>query len=107
MKIYFDESGQSGCVLTKKELLNFQKQPTFALGALVIPTDTQERALCKKYLRFLEKFEIKEEIKGSDTKAFCFQCKFYSSNQRLERGTLYDRYVCTSISQKPSEQFCI
>ncbi len=66
MKIYFDESGQSGCVLTKKELLNFQKQPTFALGALVIPTDTQERALCKKYLRFLEKFEIKEEIKGSD-----------------------------------------
>lgn len=66
MKIYFDESGQSGCVLTKKELLNFQKQPTFALGALVIPSDKHERALCRRYLNFLEKFDIKEELKGSD-----------------------------------------
>lgn len=82
MKIYFDESGQSGCVLTKKELLNFQKQPTFALGALVIPTDTQERALCKKYLRFLEKFEIKEEIKGSDllTRRMNAQLSYFLDN---------------------------
>lgn len=82
MKIYFDESGQSGCVLTKKELLNFQKQPTFALGALVIPTDTQERALCKKYLRFLEKFERKEEIKGSDllTRKMNVQLSYFLDN---------------------------
>lgn len=82
MKIYFDESGQSGCVLTKKELLNFQKQPTFALGALVIPTDTQERALCKKYLHFLEKFEIKEEIKGSDllTRRMNAQLSYFLDN---------------------------
>ena len=25
MKIYFDESGQSGCVLQKEDILNFQK----------------------------------------------------------------------------------
>lgn len=82
MKIYFDESGQSGCVLIKEELLNFQKQPTFALGALVIPTDTQERTLCKKYLRFLEKFEIKEEIKGSDllTRKMNAQLSYFLDN---------------------------
>ena len=66
MKIYFDESGQSGCVLTKKELLNFRTQPTFALGALVIPSAKHEITLCKKYRSFLEKFEIEGEIKGSD-----------------------------------------
>ena len=66
MKIYFDESGQSGCVLTKGDLLNFQKQPTFALGALVIKNDKQEETLCKMYKHFLEKFGIEGEIKGSD-----------------------------------------
>ena len=36
MRIYFDESGQSGCVLQKEDILNFQKQPTFAIGAVVV-----------------------------------------------------------------------
>lgn len=82
MKIYFDESGQSGCVLTKKELLNFQKQPTFALGALVIPSDKHEHALCRRYLNFLEKFEIKEELKGSEllTRRMNAQLSYFLDN---------------------------
>lgn len=82
MKIYFDESGQSGCVLTKKELLNFRTQPTFALGALLIPSDKHERTLCQKYLRFLEKYEIKEELKGSDllTRKMNSQLSYFLDN---------------------------
>lgn len=82
MKIYFDESGQSGCVLTKKELLNFQKQPTFALGALVIPSDKHEQTLCRRYIRFLDRFETKEEIKGSDllTRKMNSQLSYFLDN---------------------------
>lgn len=82
MKIYFDESGQSGCVLTKKELLNFRTQPTFALGALVIPSEKHEITLCKRYRRFLEKFEIEGEIKGSDllTRSMNAQLSYFLDN---------------------------
>lgn len=82
MKIYFDESGQSGCVLTKKELLNFRTQPTFALGALVIPSAKHEITLCKRYRRFLEKFEIEGEIKGSDllTRSMNAQLSYFLDN---------------------------
>lgn len=82
MKIYFDESGQSGCVLTKGDLLNFQKQPTFALGALVIKNDKQEETLCKMYKHFLEKFGIEGEIKGSDllTKKMNAQLSYFLDN---------------------------
>ena len=66
MKIYFDESGQSGCVLRKDDLLNFRKQPIFAVGALVLPSEKSEEMLVKKYHRFKEKFMITDEIKGTD-----------------------------------------
>ena len=66
MKIYFDESGQTGCILTKKDLLNFQNQPTFALAALVVPSEDDEQELVKKYLQFLDKFGVLGELKGSD-----------------------------------------
>ena len=66
MKIYFDESGQSGCVLRKDDLLNFRKQPTFAVGALVLSSEKSEKNLINKYHRFKEKFRIPNEIKGTD-----------------------------------------
>ena len=66
MKIYFDESGQSGCVLQKDDLLNFQSQPTFAIGAVVVYNEQDANNLIGKYRTFLEKNGIVGEIKGSD-----------------------------------------
>lgn len=66
MKIYFDESGQSGCVIQKNDLLNFRTQPTFAIGALVIPSEAEEKVLLAKYNCFKNKYGIQGEIKGSD-----------------------------------------
>ena len=66
MKIYFDESGQTGCVLQKDDLLNFRIQPTFALGALIIPTETDEKKMLEKYTAFKRKYGIEGEIKGNE-----------------------------------------
>ena len=66
MKIYFDESGQTGCVLLKKDMLNFANQPVFALGAVIAKDDNDERLLLEKYKKFKEKFKIVGEIKGSE-----------------------------------------
>lgn len=49
MKIFFDESGQSGCVLQKEDILNFQKQPAFAVGALVVRDKNAQDKLVEKY----------------------------------------------------------
>lgn len=82
MKIYFDESGQSGCVLQKEDLLNFQKQPTFAVGAVVVPTKQTDKSLVDKYNHFKEIFGIVGEIKGSDllTKAWNDELEYYIKN---------------------------
>lgn len=66
MKIYFDESGQSGCVLQKEDILNFQKQPTFAIGAVVVRDKNAEDKLTEKYNFYKQKYNITGEIKGSD-----------------------------------------
>lgn len=66
MKIYFDESGQTGCVLLKNNMLNFDKQPIFALGAVIVKDDNNEKLLLDKYKKFKEKFKICGEIKGSE-----------------------------------------
>ena len=66
MKIYFDESGQTGCVLQKEDLLNFREQPTFAIGALVVKNQNDEEKLLNKYKEFKKIFRITKEIKGSD-----------------------------------------
>lgn len=87
MKIYFDESGQSGCILQKDDILNFQKQPTFAIGAVVVRDKNAEDKLSEKYTIFKQKHNIKDEIKGSDllTRAH---------NDELEHflKTVLDRY---------------
>lgn len=63
--MFFDESGQTGCVVNKKDLLNFSESPTFALGAIVV-NEQDEKELIKKYLNFKKKFNIHGEIKGND-----------------------------------------
>ena len=55
MKIFFDESGQSGCVLLKDGILNFSKQPVFALGAVIVKDDDDEKKLLQKYTEFKKK----------------------------------------------------
>ena len=66
MKIYFDESGQTGCVLLKNNMLNFGKQPIFALGAVIVQDDNDEKFLLEKYRKFKEKFQIDGEVKGNE-----------------------------------------
>lgn len=65
MKVFFDESGQTGCVLKKEDLLNFKTSPTFALAAIVV-NDSQMQKLEEKYLKFKKKYSIEGEIKGTD-----------------------------------------
>ncbi len=66
MKIYFDESGQTGCVLQNDDLLNFQGQPTFAVGAVVLKSVEEEKEMIDKYTAFKKKYNIQDEIKGKD-----------------------------------------
>lgn len=66
MRIYFDESGQSGCVLQKDDLLNFQTQPTFSLAALIVKDNKEEQKIIRKYEKFKEKYKINGEIKGNE-----------------------------------------
>ncbi len=46
--------------------MNFQKQPTFAVGAVVVRDKNAEDNLVKKYNCFKQKYKIEGEIKGSD-----------------------------------------
>lgn len=82
MKIYFDESGQTGCVLQKKDLLNFQTQPTFAIGAVVTPTSQTATMLKKSYKYFKSKFGIVGELKGNDlmTRAMNEELNYFIKN---------------------------
>jgi len=67
-KIFVDESGNTGCVVNNKkgDNINFKTQPNFAIGAVLIYDETDEKTMIDRYLRFKDKFEIKGEIKGSD-----------------------------------------
>ena len=66
MKIYFDESGQSGCVLQREDLLNFREQPTFAIGALVVKNEKNAKKIYIHSLHMLTKMpkEYIEEFKN-------------------------------------------
>lgn len=87
MKIYFDESGQTGCVLQKDDLLNFQQQPTFAIGAVVANSKKAEQKLIDKYISFKQKYNIKGEFKGKDllTRARNEELEYILKN-------IFDRY---------------
>lgn len=66
MKIYFDESGNTGCVINRENKLTFATQPIFVIGAVLIHGINDERKLIKKYQRFKQRFGFEGEIKGSD-----------------------------------------
>jgi hypothetical protein len=66
MKIVFDESGNTGCVISQNNKLNFGTQPNFALCGVVIRSIEDENVLILKYRQFLDRHGIVGEIKGSD-----------------------------------------
>jgi len=67
MNIYFDESGNSGCILPncKGELYPLN-QRHFALCGVLTSNEEDEKILRKKYLDFKTKYNIEGELKGSD-----------------------------------------
>ena len=66
MKIVFDESGNTGCVVTRKNALNFSTQHNFALCGVILASTEEEEALKKRYCDFLKRHSIVGEMKGSD-----------------------------------------
>lgn len=67
IKAYFDEAGNTGCVLVSNNgILNFKNQPLFALGSVIVQSEADAQALIQKYRDFKKKFSIQGEIKGSD-----------------------------------------
>lgn len=67
MKVYFDESGQTGCILPNKngDLYN-DKQRFFVLGGIICKTEEEETTLRDKYKAFLDKYGITGEFKGAE-----------------------------------------
>ena len=65
MNVYFDESGQTGCVIKKDDFLNFRESPSFALAGIVVD-DVKKKKLEEEYIKFKNKFNIIGEIKGTD-----------------------------------------
>lgn len=66
MELFIDESGNTGCVITRKSKLNFEKQRHFVLCAITVKNEEDKNQVIKKYQRFKEEFNIKKEIKGSE-----------------------------------------
>lgn len=67
MKIYFDESGNTGCIIPNKngELYN-DEQRHFVLAGIICRDKEDEQVLAKRYLDFKNRYHIQGEIKGSD-----------------------------------------
>ncbi|MCX0370550.1 DUF3800 domain-containing protein [Clostridium perfringens] len=82
MKIYLDESGNTGNVITKDGVLNFTNQRHFVLGGIKIKNDEEKKILLNKYTLFKEIFGITGEIKGSDlmTRKYNDELKYFIEN---------------------------
>jgi hypothetical protein len=65
LKIYFDEAGNTGCVVNKNNVLNFGSQRHFALCGVLARDAYDANMLRQKYIGFKEKFQITDELKGS------------------------------------------
>lgn len=84
MKVFFDESGQTGCVLQNKNgnLYN-DEQRFFVLAGVVCKDQKKEELLRKRYQDFLNHFGITaNEFKGTDilTKANNEKLKYFVEN---------------------------
>lgn len=67
MKLFFDESGQTGCIIpNKKGFLFERKQRYFVLGGILCKDPEDEAMMRQRYLSFLDKHGIEGELKGSD-----------------------------------------
>lgn len=67
MNVYFDESGQTGCIIPNKNGAFFNdKQRYFVLGGILCKDYSDELLMRQRYLSFLSKHGINGEIKGSD-----------------------------------------
>lgn len=65
VKVYIDESGNTGSVWVENGMFNHQGQRHFTLGAIIIKDEKDETALKEKYTNFKRLFKVKEEFKGS------------------------------------------
>lgn len=67
MKLFFDESGYSGCIMPNKNgnLYN-DGQRHFVLAGVFVNDENDETYLLNKYRQFKNKFGFVDEIKGSD-----------------------------------------
>lgn len=67
MKLFFDESGYSGCIMpNRKQQLYNDGQRHFVLGGVFVSDIDDEKLLLNKYREFKRKFGFQGEIKGSD-----------------------------------------
>lgn len=67
MTLYFDESGQTGCIIPNKAGMLFdEKQRFFVLGGVICNDKQDEDYLRRKYHAFKMRHGIDGEIKGSD-----------------------------------------
>jgi hypothetical protein len=66
MKIVFDEAGNTGCVVTHRNVLSFKNKPVFSLCGLLLNEEQYEKKLIELYSDFLQRNKISSEIKGSD-----------------------------------------
>ncbi len=67
MKLFFDESGYSGCIMPNKngQLFN-DGQRHFVLGSVFVADKEDEIEILNKYRQFKNRFEFTGEIKGSE-----------------------------------------
>ena len=67
MKLFFDESGYSGCIMPNKngQLFN-DGQRHFVLGSVFVADKEDEIEILNKYRQFKNRFGFIGEIKGSE-----------------------------------------
>lgn len=67
MKIYFDESGNTGCIVPNKNGAFYNdEQRHFVLAGIVCNDKKDEKFLVNRYLDFKDRYHIQGEIKGAD-----------------------------------------
>jgi hypothetical protein len=65
MKVFFDEAGNTGCVINNSDIMNFGPQRHFSLCGVIARDGNDEKMLRQRYIDFKEKFQITDEFKGS------------------------------------------
>ncbi|SEW35769.1 Protein of unknown function [Chitinophaga sp. YR573] len=58
MKLYIDESGNTGQVIIEEDIKRFKEQPVFALGGLLLENEEKENLLIKFIGRIKAKYQI-------------------------------------------------